>query len=558
MRNLLVPAVLLILLPALYLGWRLELLGRRAVRWMGGGMLVLLVALSLPYDGVDFLYIKRMNLLIAAAVALLMLLRGLKVSCARDRGVYRTSLYGLAALSIVVYLNFFSFHGERTFVHLHDVAHYYLASKYKPELGYGDLYTAMLRAEAEVYDDHFEGIEARDLETYELVHIRTLLRRSDPVKDAFTPWRWADFKQDVSYFRESMGDLYAAVLRDHGFNATPVWSLAGTPLANLVPAGNGRGILLLTLLDPLLLVGLIAAIGWTFGRETMLLAVIHFCVIFGATFGWTGGAFLRYLWLFALVCGICCLRRRWFASAGALLAAASLLRVFPVFFMVPLLFKAVAEAWRRRSLPRRYGRLFGSFAVTAGVLIASTGLLPRGWGHWPEFGANLATHVETISPNLVGLNRILAYKGGPERLTAGEFRAMEARRARIHHGQLWAVFLPLLVVVAWMARRRNDLAASALALPLLFTGLNLAAYYYVVLLLLVLVHRRSPERLALIFTAEAASYTLLLFEDRDAILYIYRSVVVLVLLVSLHAGAFRRAFRGLSSRSTGDGPLKGG
>ena len=70
--------------------------------------------------------------------------RGLSV-----RSTYRRTLGALASLAAIAYLNFFSFHGERTFVHYHDVAHYYLGSKYFRELGYANLYTAMLRAEAE-------------------------------------------------------------------------------------------------------------------------------------------------------------------------------------------------------------------------------------------------------------------------------------------------------------------------------------------------------------------------------------------------------------------------
>src|SRR5207249_1196016 len=115
-----------------------------------------------------------------------------------DRRRYRGLLAILAALAWIAYLNFLSFHGARTYMHLHDVAHYYLGSKYFPEVGYGQLYIAMLRAEAERYDNHFLAIEARDLETQALVHIRTLLRRSEPVKARFSPERWLSFQEDVA------------------------------------------------------------------------------------------------------------------------------------------------------------------------------------------------------------------------------------------------------------------------------------------------------------------------------------------------------------------------
>jgi hypothetical protein len=86
-------------------------------------------------------------------------------------------------------LNFFAFHGGGLFVHLHDVAHYYLGAKY-----YGQL--------------------------------------------------------------------------DHGFNATPVWTLIGRPFARSVPASDS-GLLLLALLDPLLIAGMLLTIAWAFGVEAI-------------------------------------------------------------------------------------------------------------------------------------------------------------------------------------------------------------------------------------------------------------------------------------------------
>ena len=153
----------------------------------------------------------------------------------------------------ILYTNFFAFHGigrERVFIHLHDVAHYYLGAKYFPELGYQRLYTAMLRAEAEKYENHFRSLEARDLETNGLVDIRALLARSDPVKARFSAERWAAFQEDVAFFRGWMKKQWGEVLRDHGFNPPPLWPLLGGALANLVPAGSHAGILALTLARP--------------------------------------------------------------------------------------------------------------------------------------------------------------------------------------------------------------------------------------------------------------------------------------------------------------------
>ena len=255
MNNYLVPVLVLLVFPALYLAWRLRLTRHRAVRWLGGGALAAAVVASLPWEGVDFLYLKRLDLFLCLGLALVFLGRHLGIGGLRRRRRFLAVLALAAVFAVTVYYNFFSFHGGRTFIHLHDVAHYYLGSKYLAEAGYGDLYTAMLRAEAELYDDHFKTVTARDLATYEEVHIRTLLQASGPVKAAFSDERWEDFKRDVAFFRDKLDQQYAAVLMDHGFNPTPVWAMIGGALARLVPPGSERGILALCLADVGLLAG---------------------------------------------------------------------------------------------------------------------------------------------------------------------------------------------------------------------------------------------------------------------------------------------------------------
>ncbi len=545
MPFLLPPALLLVVAPLLLLVWRLHWLDRRWQRWLAGVSTLGLVVTSWPDRGLELQVLKQVYLLIAATTAMLLMLRHVRVRWTLDIARFDAALAVVAGAAVVAYCNFFAFHGinedgDRTFVHWHDVAHYYLGSKYYGELGYTDLYTAMLRAEAELYDDRFKAIEARDLTTYQRVHIRQPLRRSEAVKAAFTPQRWADFQRDVDLFRERLGPHYGAVLLDHGFNPTPVWAVLGGALSRRVPAGSERGVLLLTLIDPLVLIGLFAAVGRTFGRRALLLTVIHVCVAFGATFGWVGGAFLRFPWLFGVVVGFCCLHRRRFVAAGGLFALAVMTRVFPVVFLVPLAFKAVAAAWTRRALPRRFVRFFGSFVATATLLTLTTLSLPNTVGHWTDFRANMSNHLRNISPNVVGLTEALTLRLNPAQVTGEEFEVLKVRRQQVVSAQLWIVFAPLLLIVARLAPRRTDLATAHLAVPLLYAGLSLAGYYFAVLVVAILIERRSPGRLAWIFAIEAAAYTLMLFEERDALVFVYRGVLIVWLYVGLNLDWVRR------------------
>ncbi len=543
MHNHLVPVLLLVVLPALYFASRLGWLRYPGVRWLGGGALAAAVAASMPYEGMDLASLERLKLLLTGAVTGLLLLRYWRVPWILVPGREVAVLTPLAVLSVIAYFNFFAFHPGKQFIHLHDFTHYYLGSKYYGELGHTALYTAMLRAELEVFGD-VEADVARDLETNRVVPVRRLVMRSDEVKAAFSAERWAEFRREVAYFREALGEGWSRLVRDHGFNPTPVWALLGGTVNGWIDVGSGQGRLSLALLDLVLLAGLFAAVGATFGRRTLLLAVIYFSVIYGTSFAWTGGALLRYPWLVGVGMGICLLHQKRYLWAGGLFAAAAMLRVFPLVFVVPLAFKALSLAWRRRSLPRRYRAFFGGFVATAAVLVLSSGLLPRGFEHWREFGANSSLHAGAVSSNFVGLTEVLTYRSGAVGRSEITYQELKERRQQVRRVQLALIFLPLVVAVARLSRWQTDLGATWLALPLLFAGLSLSGYYYVVLLALLLAHRRSPHYLALLFAVEAATYTLLLFEDLEVLVFwVYRGLLISFLFLALLLPLLRRERR---------------
>lgn len=535
------PLLVLVGLPMLYLSLRTGLPRQRHLRWLGGvGLCGLLVA-SLPYAGVDLNVLKTYKFFLALAATLILILRqqgGAWIEIDEPTH-WRRLLLVATGCGLVIYCNFFAFHGrqadgQRVFVHLHELAHNYLGAKYYAELGYTDLYTAILRAEAELFNNHFRAIETRDLKTYQQVHIRSVLERSDPVKASFSPSRWVAFKQEVSYFRHALGPEYGKVLLDHGFNATPVWALFGRSLSQWVAAGSSFGMWCLTLLDLACIVAMCLAIGWAFGIEAALLSLLYLCVLFGAGFAWIGGALLRFGWLCGVVVGVCCLHKRHYAWAGVGLAVASGLRIFPVFFLLPLAWKAGVAVWRYRRLPRRYVKLFGTYAATVGLLLALTAGLPKGLEHWVDFGENIVFHHGHPAPNLVGLSQVLSlpqYEQNEPLEGAGGVKTGGAQRPAEEKG--WHVQVLILLsgfvvlgLIASHSRRQTDAQAAVGALPLLFVGLNLAAYYYVCLVLLVLVWRNQPRALAVLFGIETVVYCLLVFDVPEALLHRYHSGLI--------------------------------
>ena len=551
------PLLLLVLAPLVYFSVRLGGWSHPRVRWALAACALLVVAAGALAGGVDYLYLKRMKLGVAALVTLVLLLRHFNSGGLGDRRRYRFALVILAVVAWVIHLNFFAFHGRgstRVYVHLHDVAHYYLGSKYADELGYADFYTGLLRAESDRPHNRFVSREARDLRTNQLLDIRELLAESHPVKGRFTPERWADLEEDVDFFRQTMGPHYGAVLRDYGYNPSPLWTLIGGSIANLVPAGSEAGIVLLSLIDPALEIGLFVAIAWAFGIEAALLSMIYFCVLFGASFGWVGGAYLRHLWLFGVVVAVCCVRRERFVVAGGLLAMASLLRIFPAVFVAGIACKAGADLLARRPLVSRYVHFLLSFIIGAAVLFTATVIRPRGVADWHDFTTNLQRHMSHTAYNTIGLTRLLDYRTAFQSSSADP--PDDARRRRTIYLVKLCTVLPLTFLwFAWRCRRETDIDATIMGVVLLFVGLTLTCYYYLVLILLILANRDRLDRLALIFAVEVVSYALMLFEDRDGIMYFYRNLLVLFLLLALYldpitielrkfAGSVRRLARG--------------
>ena len=517
-----------------YLAYRSGLLASRWAKLALAGLgLAVAVAASVE-GGMDLPELGRLKLLIALATVLLVLARGSSLAILHSRGRYIAALGVLTSVSWLVYFNFFSFHGARTYLHIHDVAHYYLGSKYFAELGYGRMYTAMLRAEAEVYDDHFRSLEARDLETGGLYDIRALLIRSGPVKARFSEARWKDFCADVAYFREAMGVQYGEILRDHGFNPTPVWALIGGTLADLVPAGNRNGILALSLIDPVLEALLFVIVAMAFGLEASLFAQLYFTLLFGASFGWTGGAFMRHLWLFSLVTGVCCLRWRRPVVAGSLFALATALRVFPIVFVAVLFIRATVIGVKERRIPSSPTRMMAGFVLSGLILFGATVLfLPRGADHWSEFRVNMERHLQNTAYNTNGLERVLTWRGAAQPTDEASYDAVVKRQESTHRVLLFTAVPLVFLFIVFRARREDEVGAAGMGALLLYSGLDLAAYYYTFMLLPLLSRHRKLPRLAVLFGAQAVIYATALFEDREAVLYWYNNVLMGLVLIDL-------------------------
>jgi len=418
-------------------------------------------------------------------------------------------------ISALTYFNFGAFHFG-SFVHGWDTFHYYLGAKYFRELSYDRLYDCATLADAtrEAADSdatfaarlaHAERRKVRDLRTNELEPTTELLAHPERCTAQFTPERWREFRHDVAWFRdrESAG-RWDEIFADHGFNATPVWNIAGSLLANLGPASD-RQIGTLALIDPLYFAGMAAVLVWAFGVPGAAVALLVLATDFPARFFWTGGAYLRWDWLFFTVAAVACLRRGRPYLGGAAFAYAALLRIFPIFLAVgpaAILLAELVRQWRAasgRPLERLRTALASeavrpSVRFVAGALVAAAVLIPAslvvngGPPAYRQFFANTIKHQHTPLTNHMGLRTVVSFRPAEvgrelhsESAPEPWERWKEARLAAWGRSRALATgsALAALLVVALGAIRQRELwVGAALGVAFIPFAVELTSYYY--------------------------------------------------------------------------------
>lgn len=464
---------------------------------------------------------------------LLLRRRGTPAALQRPRDVL---LAALGALSVAAFVNFGSFHSGR-FVHVWDTYHYVLGAKYFPEVGYTGLYEATLAAErAAGILPPGSTLPVRDLSTNEI--------RMESADDALAAWparlgpRWPDFVTDVLWFRtRTTPEHFRRILLDHGYNATPAWEILGSALARAAGPVTDRSIRLLVLADPLLLLGAWLLVGRAFGWRTTCVALVLWGTLYPSRFTWTGGSFLRMDWLAAAMIGVALLKLGRPRLAGAALAFATLLRLFPGALLLGLGVAAAARLAKERKLDAVREEL----RVAQGALLATALLLPLSllaaggfgsvrWGAWGELAANSRKHLATPLTNNVGLGTALSWRPatrGEALVKEGPLEPWmpwkEARRAALSASRPARLLLAagFLAAVAFAFLSRPSWEAAAAGAGLVFVLADLTGYYAAILLLLALLwHVREDAGVvtsALAAATGAVPFLLTWEDDRYAL-----------------------------------------
>jgi hypothetical protein len=461
----------------------------------------------------EYAAVNTLKAVVATAGTALLLARALARSweavAPRWRRAWDAALLALGLLAGALWWNLFQFNYP-SFGHPSETFHYYLGSKYFPELRYTRLYLCAAVADAEAgLAEEVAHRSLRDLTSNELGPAAAALDDPQACKRHFTPERWRDFSHDLAWFRRDMGPAeWQRSQTDHGYNATPVWGLFGSLLARTGPASDGQ-ILALRLLDPLLLLLGFGGVAGCFGWRTTCVALLFWGTHYPGLYGWVGGGYLRQLELAAVLGALCLLRRRRHASAGALLALAGLVRVYPLLLLAGPALQAGLAALRARRLrvaPEIARLALGSAAAVA-LLVPLATLGSGGLGAWREFAENSRVLLGTPLRNHVGLRTVLSHAPAASAESARDSRASDPyaawKRARQEtfagrRGLFALLASAYVVLLAWAVRGRPPWVGAVLATGLIPVLLELTCYYSAILVTYALLwHRHAAVGVAL-------------------------------------------------------------
>jgi hypothetical protein len=425
-------------------------------------------------------------------------------------------LYATAAIAFAAWSNFFQFHYGSP-IHRHEFFHYYLGSKYLPELQYTRLYRCAVLAQIESgFEPRTDVI--RDLSNNRLESTEIVKGQPSLCKERFTDQRWQSFKEDLSWFEKHLEpDENTRTLHDHGFNGTPVWAIAGSFFSNFGKVTSAQ-LYGLGLLDLILM-----SLAWVtclrvFGGMATAIAVIFWGANAVACFAWTGNGFLRADWLACTLFGICALKKERFRAAGALLMLSGLLRIFPLAFfgatLLRLLYGCVGserKLWLQRLWSFSIG---GSLAIILSLPLSFHAV--GGLEGWKGFIANTQKHAGTYSTNIMGLPAIFSTTSDTWSTyleDSGSTNGLEnwvEKKREIFDSRKWlylVVVIFILVLFLQGIKEREPWEAAILG-SIVISIIRLSNYDYYFLLLYGLLFSSSPMSGILLLGVAAFSWPL--------------------------------------------------
>ena len=432
-------------------------------------------------------------LVIAAYVALESgaVARRLSAGAARLSRLVLLALLGLSSLlAVATFLDFGVFR-YGTYLNEWDFYHYYLGTKYAPELGYNNLYGATLLADVEggLRYRNPRG-EFRDLETSRPRSVMTVAAEKHRYRGRFSDARWRAFVADVGWFKMQLpANRWSLLLMDHGYNGTPAWSFViGGLFTRHLSVQNPVARWLMLLLDPLLLLGTAAVMTRAFGLRAALLMVMFIGSHYLLSWGHLKGCLLRTDFAMGAVLAICLVKLGRYRLAGALLGWAILSRVFPAFLLIGPALLLGLGFWRTRQLDRRLVGLFVACGVTIALVVLGSCAYFGGFAIWREWSQKIAIHYADGSDWDLGFRTVaeaVYEQGVPVRLASLELLAGQPVTSAVRPVEIVVLMLLALPALHFVRTLEHH---EALAYGFVFVFLfSVAGYYYYLFLCVPLV-----------------------------------------------------------------------
>lgn len=533
-----------------------EGLQRTTLTWLGIGsfaaaLAFVLAASSLPSStpAVSFIPMSdrgaQVLRFVVSALVVAHILLGTYLAAHNRSGLWATArsraLLLLAGLSLAGYCNWGSMHFG-SFVHRHELLHYFLGAKNAPELRYTRLYDCTLQALREDRPDWLNMQEQRvqDLATNQIVFAYQLDDRMRDCPSHFSPERWRQFKSDVAALRASTDiGMWNASLLDYGYNPPPTWNVVPGALVRNLEL-NESNLTLIALIDPLLVAAGLAAVWWAFGLEVACYAACIFGLTFPARFYWTGGGFMRQDWLACLLVGLSMLRHNFHLRGGFFLGCSALLRIFPLCFLFAPLMLGTIRAIQERRIDRKCLRLMLGAFLAAAILLPLGAWSMGGYSAYGEFARNSAKHLSSPFSNNMGFPSIASFRAAPEVsaeiLRGDDFQQLEAykaiRRAAFEQRKplFILVTLAFLGFLLWcLTGEKRPWVLATFGFAVVPVATQIACYYYSFLMVAAFLLREEPRIVVVLVITTFIGQALGLALGQGELLYTALSILAIYL-----------------------------
>lgn len=373
-----------------------------------------------------------------------------------------------------------------SYLHRWDAFHTVMGAKYHDELGYFDTYKCALAIDRE-NNRHFRAVErVRNLRTRKHVDVVDHLEEND-CKSRFSPERLAEFERDIDVFGRSMSsNTWKRLFTDKGFNGTPFYTVVVRGLLSV----SGQSIEQLTnlaLLDPLLMLAAFGFVGWAFGVRRAALFALFFCSFFPNRYLHMGGSILRFDYVAATTMALCLLHKGRWATCGALLAWATMVRVFPLLFAGAIVLKMAVEIFDTRKLGQQHIRFALAYGGGVALLFAVSLVgLDGALGDWSDWWTNMQVHNHKSASFRIGFKHLFMLDGSLENVSYSKMQAkFESRRL----GYYFAVGLLLLPLLLSIRRLSATTFAALFGVVSFFLLVVSTRYYYSIIAVYLLVDR---------------------------------------------------------------------